>query len=402
MKFALGTSLKNIKRKPFRSFMMVLLVVILSFVLFMGAYIVMGLRNGLSSYQLRLGADIIVTPSSANGHGNVDDILLQGISGNYYISAKDIEKIKNTSGIAEVTTQFFLTSAKASCCSSRVQIIGFDPKTDFSIIPWMREEYSGELGIGEVIVGSNINVPYDRTITFYGQKYYIVGQLAETGTGLDSAVYTNMDTIRRMADDASHLLETDPFKGVNINTAASAVLLRVEEGYEINDVADDINIHITKVKATSSKNMVSRISENLGNVSNVILLLVIGIWILSLVILITVFTMISNERRKEFAIYRIMGASKKILVEIMGCEAFLLCSIGSISGLVIAFFVSMVSTETLKEALALPALAPGFFAILMLMAGTFIVAVGAGLITSLLSAGRITKGETGLLLKGDS
>ena len=253
-----------------------------------------------------------------------------------------------------------------------------------------------------MIVGSSINVPEDGIITFYGQKYNIVGQLAETGTGLDSAVYTNMDTIRRMADDASHLLETDPFKGVNINTAASAVLLRVEEGYEINDVADDINIHITKVKATSSKNMVSRISENLGNVSYVILLLVIGIWILSLVILITVFAMISNERRKEFAIYRIMGASKKILVEIMGCEAFILCSIGSISGLVIAFFVSMVSTESLKEALALPALAPGFFAILMLMAGTFIVAVGAGLITSLLSAGRITKGETGLLLKGDS
>ena len=140
MKFAFGTSLKNIKRKPFRSFMMMLLVVILSFVLFMGAYIVMGLRNGLSSYQLRLGADIIVTPSSANGHGNVDDILLQGISGNYYISAKDIEKIKNTPGIAEMTTQFFLTSAKASCCSTRIQIIGFDPKTDFSIIPWMREE----------------------------------------------------------------------------------------------------------------------------------------------------------------------------------------------------------------------------------------------------------------------
>ena len=252
-----------------------------------------------------------------------------------------------------------------------------------------------------MIAGSNINVPSDRTIVFYGRSYRVAAQLAETGTGLDSAVYTNMNTIRQMADSASNLLETDPFQGVNIRTAASAVLIRVADGYSIEDVADDINIHITKVQATPAKSMVSEIAEGLQGVSRITGLLVGAIWVLALIILVAVYALVSNERRREFAILRIMGASRRMLFRIMSAEAALISAIGAILGLAAGLLVTAPLSNRLQSTLNLPFSTPGWGSVLGLALGAFAVSMCAGIVTALLSARRITKNETGLLLRED-
>ena len=231
MSFTSKIAVKNIIGKPFRTFVMLLLVIFLSLTLFTGAITMLSLRNGLMAYKARLGADIIVVPTSAAGHGSVDDIFLQGITGNYYMNGKLCQKVLDIEGIEASTTQFYLTSAKASCCSTRVQIIGFDPETDFSITPWIKENYKGGLADGEIIVGSNVNVPADKKITFYGKTYKVAAQLDKTGTGLDSAVYTNISTIRQMAEDSVITNMNTAFDGVNIDTAASAILIKVADGY---------------------------------------------------------------------------------------------------------------------------------------------------------------------------
>lgn len=358
MKFAFYLALKNIKRRPFRAAAMAMLALLLSFAVFVGAFMILSLQRGLSGYKARLGADIIVTPNSAKGHGTVDDILLQGITGTYYMNGKDIEKIVKTEGVETVTKQFFLTSAKASCCSSRVQIIGFDPETDFSVMPWIAESFSGDIVDGDVVIGADVSMPADGVIKFYGESYRVAAQLANTGTGLDNAVYTNMNTIRQMANNASGLFDTDPFKRVDISTAASAVLIKVRSGYEINDVADDINIHITKVQATSARSMVSDIANGLSGVSNMIGGLVAVIWSLSVIILIIVFALLSNERRKEFAVLRIMGASKKMLFMQMCFESILTSAVGAAAGLICSVGLIFPISESLRASMNLPFLTP--------------------------------------------
>ena len=402
MRFALDTSIKNIRRKPLRSALMAVLVMFLAFTLFTGAFTIISLRRGLDSYRSRLGADIIVVPNSSKGHGTVDDVLLQGITGNYYMSGKDVEKIEATEGIEAVSRQFFLTSAKASCCSTRVQIIGFDPETDFSVLPWINEEYSGEIKNGELVVGSKINVTEDRMIKFYGRKYHVACQLKETGTGLDNTVYTDMDTMRGMADDAADLFGSAAFKGVDVDNGASAVLIKVKDGYEITGVTDDINIHVTKVQATPSKSMIAGIAKGLGNVSAIIGGLVVAIWVLAIVVLITAFALLSNERKKEFAILRIMGASRKMLSQIMSIEAAVISAAGAAAGLLIALITVFPISGAVKGSLDLPLLVPGIGADIGLAAGTLIVAVFAGFLASYISAKKITASETGLLLREDA
>jgi len=422
MSFAFQTALKNIKSKPLRAFFLMLLVMLLSLTLFTGAYAVASLQKGLSSYQDRLGADIVVIPNSAKGHGSVDDILLQGITGNYYMSGREVEKIRNTEGIETMTAQFFLTSAKAGCCSSRVQIIGFDPETDFLIQPWIEESYSSQISDGDIIAGSSINVTADHTVTFYGQDYRIAAQLAETGTGLDSAVYVNMNTMRQMAQKTKRneiieklrtlagsyekwiqttLCNSPKMADVGFQNNIGNEMIKVADGYSISDVADDINIHITKVEASSAMSMVTGITEGLGGVSRLIGILAAAVWVLALIILVVVLIMISNERKKEFAVFRIMGASRKMLFRIMEAESLLISIAGAVLGLVVSVILMVSLSGSLQNMLQLPFLAPGIVPAVIMTAGAFLVAVCAGLLTSVVSAGRITGSETGLLLRED-
>ena len=402
MSFARQISISNIKRKPGRSAAMVFIVMLLSFALFAGAYTIISLQRGLGGYEARLGADIIVVPNSTAGHGNVDDILLQGISGNYYMRGKEVEKIKTTEGIETASVQFFLTSAKASCCSSRLQIIGFDPETDFTVQPWIEEKYDGELKEGEIIVGSEVTVTNDKKVKFYGEYYTIVAQLEETGTGLDTTVYCNMDTMHRMADDASDLFGSSLFKGVDTAGGASAVMLKVADGYDINEVTDDINIHVSKVEAVASKGMVANVAEGLGSVSRIIGGLVVAVWILAVIILMAAFSVMMNSRKKEFAVLRVMGASQSMLSKIMSSEAAILSLIGGVLGIVLALLVMIPLSGNIKSALGLPFLAPGAGLMAVTAAGAVAVSVISALIATLITARRVTGSETGLLLREDA
>jgi len=93
----------------------------------------MSLQNGLTSYEARLGADIIIVPNQARSHGSIESILLQGIPGYFYMDDSILEKARNTEGVEIATPQFYLASASAGCCSVSVQVIGFDPETDFIV-----------------------------------------------------------------------------------------------------------------------------------------------------------------------------------------------------------------------------------------------------------------------------
>ena len=145
-----------------------------------------------------LGADIVAVPYEARTKGAFESILLQGIPGMFYMKEADYNKIRGIEGIDTAAPQFYLASASSGCCSIPVQIIGFDPELDFTVQPWIKESYSGEIGTGDIIVGSGITVPKDRSLTFYNTKCNVVAKLDGTGTGLDTAVYANMDTIKEM------------------------------------------------------------------------------------------------------------------------------------------------------------------------------------------------------------
>ena len=400
MKFEKELSLKNLKRKPARTAALVILSAFLSFSIFGGSLVVLSLQNGLESYKVRLGADIIVVPNQARSHGTVDSILLQGIPGYFYMDESYLEKIAAREGVEAASPQFFLASASAGCCSVAVQIIGFDPETDFSIQPWIHESYSGAVGDGDLIVGSSIEVPSNHKLVFYNNSYNVAAQLDKTGTGLDTAVYANMNTIREMLDASTkqgfHYYDGDPKRAI------SSVMIKVSDGYGIENVTNDINVHVRKVEATQAKSMISGIASGLANVSRAVGVLVAAIWVLALSILMVVFVMIANERTKEFAVLRVVGASETMLKRLLLMESAIISGVGSLCGIASATLIVFPFSGLIKQSLDLPYLLPNTGSVAVLLIGSALLSLLAGALTSGLSARRLTKSETGLILREDA
>lgn len=398
MNFANYLARKNIKRKPARTAALVLLAAFLSLSIFGGSVIIASLRNGLASYEARLGADIVAVPSQARSKGTFESILLQGIPGMFYMDEQYYEKIRDIEGVEIAAPQFFLASASASCCSVSVQIIGFDPELDFTVQPWIRESYADELGDGDVIVGCEVTAPDDGIITFYGMDCHVVAQLDKTGTGLDTAVYANMNTIRALIENAQRLNFT-AFDEIDPDHAVSAVMIKVADGYDVETVVNDINIHVRRIEAAQAANMISGISAGLSGVSHIVGLLTGMIWVLAIVILVIAFAMIAHERAREFAILRVMGASQNMLSRLLLTESALISVIGAAIGLVLAALVVLPFSGLIQTRLELPYLMPNAGMIAALAAGALVLAVLAGSLTSAVSAYRISKHDAGLSLR---
>ena len=181
--------IKNLTRKSGRTTALVLLTALLALTVFGGSIVILSLRGGLNSLENRLGADVIVVPSTARSKTNLEQILLQGTTGYFYMDREKLDKIIATDGVESASSQLFLASLRASCCSVPVQVIGFDQDTDFMVRPWITESYSRTLNEKEVAVGCRVSAGIGESIRIYGVNCPVVARLAETGTGLDTAVY---------------------------------------------------------------------------------------------------------------------------------------------------------------------------------------------------------------------
>ena len=126
-------AVKNLLGRPGRTAALFFLVLLLSLTLCGGGLVLSSLRTGLGSLENRLGADVIVMPAKAALKTDLDTLFLQGTIGPYYMNMSTVDKIAKTEGISRLSTQIFLSSMRASCCSIPIQVIGFDPESDFTV-----------------------------------------------------------------------------------------------------------------------------------------------------------------------------------------------------------------------------------------------------------------------------
>ncbi len=393
--------IKNLVRKPARSLALFFISAFLALSAFGGTVMVMSLSNGINSLSARLGADIIVTPYAATSQVSYDSVIIQGKPGQFYMDSKYYEEIKTEiEGIDKITAQFYLASAKASCCSSRLQIIGFDPATDFSIQPWVEKSYSDKLGLYDAVVGSDVTPNTDMTVEIYGKTLHVQAVLDKTGTELDSALYVDIDTMKELIR-AHNEKNPNQEKTIDPDNVVSSVLIKVADGYDIDEVAGDINLHVRQVKAIRTQNMISGVSESLSGVSATISLLMVVVWILSAVILAIVFTMNINERKKEFAVLRVLGASRVKLAGLVFREAALYGFLGSLLGAGMTVLITALFTPAIENMIGLPFLLPPVPVMLIAGALTVVLTIAAGAVTAASSAVKISKIDTGLILRGD-
>nr|WP_297703028.1 ABC transporter permease [uncultured Butyrivibrio sp.] len=389
-------ALKNILNNPTRTVELVLLMTVVSFVLFGGTILSLSLHNGLQNMKDRLGADIMIVP--VENEADFEAVLIKGEPSCFYFSKALEQKVAALEGVELCSSQFFLTSLDAECCDSRVQLIGFDPDTDFSVQPWISQVFDGKLSEGAVIIGNDISLEAGENIKLFGTEYEVAAKLDATGTGLDQAVYATNSTIRAMYADAESKGQRF-LEDANPNESISTILVRVSEGYSRKELIKNIRKELGGVKIVESQNMISSAASNMKSIALFIYIFAGLLLLISLSTLALVFTVIANERKKEFGILRILGATKKKLSDIILLESIFISAAGGMAGILIASLIIFPLNVYIGDNLGIPYLLPSVIRIILILVLDLFVSTLIGPLSASLSAVRISKAETYLTIR---
>lgn len=394
----LPLSVRNLRRKPGRTIALALLTAFLALSVFGGSVVMMSLRSGLQSLEARLGADIILVPSEAQSKASFRNMFLQGTTGAFYMDASAAETALGVPGVEKAAPQTFLASLKADCCSIRIQVIGIDPARDFTVQPWIARSLTGELGDMDVVVGCRVEAGVGEILRIYEQRCKVVACLEPTGTGLDTAVYCNMNTMNALlaaaeAKGVSHKISSGD------DSVVSAVYIKVKDGYHIDAVNTALTGRLRKVTAVRTRSMITGVSDSLAGISRAVTWMVAVVWALSLVILLLAHVLIVRERSREFAVLRLLGASRGMLGRMALLESAACGLLGGLAGTGTAA-VGVLSFSTLIESsLGLPYLVPGIGTLLLLAAGTVLASAAVSSLAGAFAARRLSRTDPGSALR---
>ncbi len=391
--------IRNLTRRPGRTTSLVLLTAFLAISLFCGTIVVSSLRRGLNSMENRLGADIIVVPAEAESKASMKNLLLQGTIGTFYMDASALEKVRETEGVGKASAQIFLSSMKADCCSVKVQVIGFDPENDFVVQPWIAESLNHPLGDMEVVVGCRVETDVGNSFRIYDNSCRVAAKLASTGTGLDTAVYCNMNTIHRLLQAAEEKGITHKIDSGNDAEVVSAVYVKVLPGTDPGLVNNRLNGRVRKATAIRTAGMMTEVADSLSGVSRTVAVLICAVWVLSLIILFIVFSMMVNERRRELAVYRLLGMNRKMLSGMILKEAALCSFTGALCGTVLGAVMVFPFTTLIETSLKLPYLTPDPGTIVLYACIAMAVTVLVGCAAGSRTAYRLSKVDPGTTLR---
>ena len=160
----------NVRRKPMRTVGLAIIVAVFAFALFCGSMLTQSLKSGIESMSGRIGADLMVVPRGSGT--DLQNSLLRSEPSTFYLEDDIIDGLSSIDGVAQTSPQLFIASLNAACCTVPVQLIGYDPDTDFTITPWMTNTMSEPLSSGQVVVGSLILAEPGDEVYFYGQDVY--------------------------------------------------------------------------------------------------------------------------------------------------------------------------------------------------------------------------------------
>ena len=389
---------KNIRMRPGRSAAMFLIAFILSFTVFAGTVVLASINNGLTSFDDRMGADIMAVPYEVRTKVDVSTLTTQGITGHYYVSGEYFNKIAAAEGVGAATWQYFVSELQSGLCDGPLYIIAFDPETDFSVLPWSDGTGSRNIGYMQAVIGSDVKAGVKDVLEIYGTELTAAVKLQKTGTTYDTSIFVDMETAEALIK-ASGDEQLQEYAAANGRNSVSSILVNAAGGYEVEDVLNYINIHFKKVIAISTKAMNTGISGSLNAASGTAKAVIAVIWIASLLVMAAVHFMAAGERRKEYAVLRVAGASGEMLSELTVTESFILSLAGSIAGIAASLAVSIPFFGFIETRLGLSLIMPGAGYVFVTALIAAAVTTLAGMLTAGFAAYRICRTDTGLLLR---
>ena len=127
--------------------------------------------------------------------------------------------------------------------------------------------------------------------------------------------------------------------------------------------------------------------------------LIAAVWVLALIILLLAFALIIRERNREFAVLRLVGASRGMLARMVLLESALCGLLGGLIGTGLAALLLFPFAQLIESALKLPYLMPRAGTVLLLAAGTILLSALVAALSSVMAARRLSRVDPGITLR---
>jgi putative ABC transport system permease protein len=388
-----SVALKNLKRKTFRTAVLVSAIALLVSLLIFAISFTVSVASSLKKSSERLGADLVVVPVGARGFA--EEFLLESKNTSFYMPISIIDKVKKIEGIETITHHTYLSSISGLCCDIMpTRIVAYNPETDFIINPWLQKSLGRPLEIGEAIAGfgtsENLGLGLlDIEATIFNNRFKIVGVLEQTGTGLDHALFMTEENLKNIIESGK-----SPLKKGQI----SIIFTKLKKGYDPDFVGRVLEGEIPEVDVVARSDMGEKFINTLADINKIFLLTTILASVLTTFLVWAIFSAIANERSKEIGIMRALGAKEFHIVKLYLLEVLVLGLLGSILGVLAGTYISALlagSFSLLKNISAgLTGVQQITIALVGLIIGTAICVTGA-----MMPINRIKKMEPLLVIK---
>jgi putative ABC transport system permease protein len=276
-------------------------------------------------------------------------------------------------------------------------VVAFDPATDFTITPWLKQRLGDELRLGEAVGGHYVFTPEgEQNIKLYGYFITLRANLEQTGTGLDQTMFFTFDTAR----DIARISQTQAEQPLELRpNSISAVMVKTVPGTYPPAVALKIMQDVPGVTPIPSLDLFQSFRVQMTGLLRSILAVLSISWVLSVALIGLVFSMAANERRRELGVLRALGATRSFILRSLLAEAGLLALSGAVAGISLAVLSIYLFRDLLVDALGIPFLVPALPSLLVLVVAGLALSLVSVAVAALIPAHRISRQEPAMAMR---
>ena len=184
--------------------------------------------------------------------------------------------------------------------------------------------------------------------------------------------------------------------------AVSTVMIKTQQGYEAQTVAENIkrlDSRFADLGYVYPGGITANTRTSLTALVTYLKIFVAVIWVMGVIVLLAVFASSVNERKREFASLRIMGATRGTLIALIVKESALIGLVGGVIGIAGASLAVFPFNTLISRQLQLPYLQTDALKVVALVAISLVFAVATGLLASIVTAVKLSAPETYLTLR---
>ncbi len=383
---------RNIKRKSSRSAWLAGSAAIAALLLFVSYFFVFSMERSLKAGSQRLGADLLVVPKGVGDHAG--DMIIAGKVSAFYMPETVVDRIEQIPEVEQVAPQLYLKTVSTVCCGTEgdFPVVAFDPQRDFTLKNWVAET-SRTYDKYDVVIGSNAGggnylYHYDdaysvQWVTLFGKEFLIRNVLFPTGMGTDDTIFMRLDAARELSGSKDLGLDIP-------KNQISVVLVKTQPGMDefVKREIERMNLNVDVAKGSGLQEVVNHQIRPIKLFSYLMITVMI---VMSGFQVMTIFSALVNERRKEIGMLRAMGAARVTAYRLLLAEAMLSGMIGSSFGALAGAALLYDNRALILKFITLPLVFPDWTSGLGIGLAVMLAVTGISVLAAFIPVNRILR-----------